>query len=453
MGKIIFYIGIEAFNLFFCMYLAYVLLKEKEEPFTLNQRRLRFLACVFMVILNAVDLPILYYNNGIWIQTDLFLILFFKCSKDSHRFIRAEIAVLIKHLTIYMDYAVGFLLVSSGNTRYPMKIVLYGKRIEILCIFFIIRFVLLVAAIILKSRIEGRFSDLRQTRRGLLVVDVISYLGVLMFQQLFLREINQIFVNSFYVTLAMGIVLCMIFYFYDFMISQKERERLIDTTNKLLEKNYRKLYDEQKRLEHTAHDFKNHINLLTQYLEEEKYKEAVRYCRKLTSPLAVVIQRSWSGNKILDTILNTKLSEAEEKHIRVHMDIDDMSNLPLTDYDLCVILSNLFDNSIEACEYVEREKREILVSIKSTGVMFVIKFLNSMEKKPIERNHKYHTIKKDEESHGIGLESVRASVEKYQGTLLLDYTEDQFSAVVSIVEEEQERKSTVSVKMPNRYDN
>lgn len=432
MGKIILYIGIEAFNLFLCIYLADVLLKEKQ--FTLKQRGLQIFACVVMVILNAVNLPIVYYNNLIWIQTDLFLIIFFKCSKDIHSFIRTGIAILVKHLLIYMDYAIGFLLVGSENIRYPMEIVLYGKRIEIICVFLIARLVLFAAVIILKPRIKERFSDLRQTRRGLLFIDMISYLGVLMFQQLFLREINQIYVNSFYVTLAMGTVLCIIFYLYDSMISQKERERLIDTTNKLLEKNYRKLYDEQKKLEHTAHDFKNHISLLNQYLGEEKYKEAMEYCRKLASPLEVIIQRSWSGNKILDTILNTKLSEAEEKNIRVHMDIDDMSKLPLTDFDLCVILSNLFDNSIEACEYVEREKKEIYVSIKSTGVMFVIKFLNSMEKKPIKRNHKYHTIKRDKESHGIGLESVQVSVEKYQGTLLLEHTEDQFSAVVSIEE-------------------
>lgn len=436
MGKTICIFGIETLNLFLCIYLAYVLLKEKEGQFTLKQRGIRFFVCVTMVILNAVNLLHLYYNNLVWIQTDLFLILYFKCSKDRHHFIRTGIAILIKHLTIYMDYAIGFLLIGSGNSRYSMELVLYGKSVEIICIFFIARLILLAEVIILKSRIEGSFSDLRQTKRGLLVVDVISYLGVLMFQQLFMREINQIYVNSFYVTLVMGMVLCMIFYFYDSMISQKERERLINTTNKLLEKNYQKLYEEQKRLEHTTHDFKNHINLLTQYLEEEKYKEAVRYCRKLASPLEVVIQRSWSGNKILDTILNTKLSEAEEKNIRVHMDIDDMSKLSLTDYDLCVILSNLFDNSIEACEYVEREKREIYVSIKATGVMFVIKFLNSMEKKPIKRNHKYHTIKQDEESHGIGLESVQATVEKYQGTLLLEHTDDQFQAVVSIAEKE-----------------
>ena len=58
-----------------------------------------------------------------------------------------------------------------------------------------------------------------------------------------------------------------------------------------------------------------------------------------------------------------------------------------------------------------------------------------MERKPIKKKQKYQTIKKDKEVHGIGLESVKSSLEKYQGTLLLDDTENQFTAVASVIEQ------------------
>lgn len=433
MIKILLLIGIEALNLFLCIYLAYGLPGEKEEGLTGKQKVLLLLACAAVIALNVVNLRYLYFNNLMWIQTDLFLLMLFKCIKGRHHFIRGGIAILVKHLTIYMDYAIGFLLIGSGNERYSMRAVLYNERLDVTCIFLSARVILLIAAIILLSQIEYRFTDFRQTRMVLMCVDIIGYIGVLLFQQLFLREINQIYVNSFYVTLVMGIILCIAFFAYNSIISRREREQLIYTTSKLMERNYQKLYDEQKRLEHTAHDFKNHINLLIKYLEEEKYQAAIDYGKKLTSPLEVVSRRSWSGNKILDTILNTKLSEAEQKRIQVHMEIDNMTKLPLTDYDLCVVLSNLFDNAIEACEYVEKQRKEISVSIKSTGYLFIIKIVNSMEKKPIKRNHQYYTTKSDKDVHGIGLESVRASIEKYQGTLLLKHTENEFTAVVSIM--------------------
>lgn len=415
------------------MYLAYTLLKEKEEEPDLKQKIIRILEWGGVVILNSMNLPILYYNNGVWIQMDLLLMLVFKFRKGRHNFMRCGIAILVKHLTIYMDYAIGFLFIAIGNHYY--KSVLYGEKIEVISTFFTARIILFIAINMLLPKIKGRFSDLRQTRRALVIVDMVSYMGVLLLQQLFTRNIQHLYVNGFYVTLAMGSILCIAFYTYDSMISRRERERIIDTANKLVEDNYQRLYNEQKRLEHTAHDFKNHIFLLTKYLEDGKYDEAIEYGKKLTNPLEVLVQRSWSGNKILDTILNTKLLEAERKNIQVHMEIDNMLELPLADYDLCVIVSNLFDNAIEACEYVKRDEKDIFISMKSTDVLYVIKIVNSMEIKPVKKNHKYYTIKEDQDIHGIGLESVRASVEKYQGTLLLDYTENQFSAVVSIMEQ------------------
>lgn len=316
-----------------------------------------------------------------------------------------------------------------------MRTVLYSRNLKITGIFLAVRIILLIVVTILTPKIKRKFSDLHQTRRVLVIVDIISYLGVILFQQLFLEEINQIYINSFYVTVAFGVILCIFFYVYDSSASRREREQLIGTTNKLMEQNYQKLYNEQKQLEYVTHDFKNHINLLIKYLKEEKYDEAIEYGSKLSSPLEVVSQRSWSGNKTVDTILNTKLLEAEQKRIEVHMEIDNMENFPLTDYDLCVVLSNLFDNAIEACEYVKKEKKEINITIKSTEALYIIKFVNSMERKPIKKKQKYQTIKKDKKVHGIGLESVAASLEKYQGTLLLEDMENQFTAVASVIEQ------------------
>lgn len=447
MAKIILLIGIEALNWFLCMYLAYILLKEKEEEPDLKQKFIWTLEWGGVTLFNSMNLLILYYNNGVWIQMDLLLMLVFKFRKGRHNFMRCEIAILVKHLTIYMDYAIGFLLIDMNSKGYSMKTVLYSEKIEIVIVFFAARILLLIAITILRPRIKGRFSDLRQTRRVLFIIDVISYMGVLLFQGLFIREIQHLYVNIFYVTLITGTILCIAVYMYDSMISRRERERLVDITNKLVEDNYQRLYNEQKRLEHTAHDFKNHIFLLTKYLEDGKFDEAIEYGRKLTNPLEVLVQRSWSGNKILDTILNTKLLEAERKNIQVHMEIDHMLELPLADYDLCVIVSNLFDNAIEACEHVKKGEKNIFVSIKSTDVLYVIKIVNSMEIKPVKKNHKYYTIKGDQEIHGIGLESVQASVEKYQGTLLLEHTENQFSALASFMVQpkgkEQKKKALI----------
>lgn len=434
MIKILILTGIEALSLIFCIYLAYELPEEKAEEHGGLQKAFLTAACVGMIALNTLNLRRLYYNSFVWIQTDLFLMLLFKCSPGRHNFIRGGIAILIKHLNIYMDYAVGFLLMGSGNERYPMRTVLHSERPEIMVIFLAARAVLLTMTYALLPKIKGRLSDSRQNRRLLVALDILSYIGLCLIQYLFLGEINQVQINSSYVALLLGVIHFIVFFIYVSATNRREREETIYTKNKLMEQNYQKLYEEQKRLEQTAHDFKNHINLMMRYLEDGKYEEAIRYGRKLETPLEVISQRSWSGNKMLDTILNIKLLEAREKEIQVHTEIDSMADLPLSDYDLCAILSNLLDNAVEACDYVDIGKREISVSIKSIGHLFIMKIVNSMEKKPVIRNDRFYTIKSDKDAHGIDLESVEASIRKYQGTLLLEHTEDQFSAVVSVTE-------------------
>ncbi len=432
MLKTLILIGNEAFGLLLCICLAYGMPEEKIEERTGIQKIFLLLVSTGVIALNVWNLRYLYYNSFVWIQTDLFLMFLFRYSPGRHNFIRGGIAILIKHLTIYVDYVIGFLLVGGGRVRYPMRTVLYSEKLEIIIIFLAVRAVLLIIVLAALSKIGGRFSDSRRNRVLLVTLDIISYIGVCLIQYLFLGEINHVQINSYYVALMLGVIHCIVFFIYVSAVNRREKEEKIYTKNKLMELNYQKLYEEQKRLEQTAHDFKNHINLMMRYLEEEKYEKAIEYGRKLENPLEVISQRSWSDNKILDTILNIKLLEARKKEIQIHTEIDNMVNLPLSDYDLCAILSNLLDNAIEACEYVEPKKREISVSIKSIGHLFIMKIVNSMEKKPIIRNDKFHTTKSDKDVHGIGLESVEASISKYQGTLLLEHTEDQFSAVVSV---------------------
>lgn len=60
MVKIILLTGTEALNLYLCIYLAYILLKEKEEESELKQKVIWFLIYGAVVLLNSTNLLTLY---------------------------------------------------------------------------------------------------------------------------------------------------------------------------------------------------------------------------------------------------------------------------------------------------------------------------------------------------------------------------------------------------------
>lgn len=64
-----------------------------------------------------------------------------------------------------------------------------------------------------------------------------------------------------------------------------------------------------------------------------------------------------TNNVIVNTILNEKYNEMMDKGIIFVFRINDLSSIKIEDEDLVVILSNLLDNAIEACQKCEGKER------------------------------------------------------------------------------------------------
>ena len=116
--------------------------------------------------------------------------------------------------------------------------------------------------------------------------------------------------------------------------------------------------------------------------------------------------------------------------------------------DLCTILSNAFDNAIEAVECMEEELRWIRLEMSSQGKLLFFRFSN-----PVKKNTDIAPIgvstKKDIENHGFGLLNIKYTVEKYNGQMLLEIEGKEFPEfVLSIIvgTEVEKSKSNVLAK-------
>ena len=63
------------------------------------------------------------------------------------------------------------------------------------------------------------------------------------------------------------------------------------------------------------HDFKNHILAINQLLQEWRNKEALEYIQTYIDRLIAINHRVDSGCKIIDIIVNYKITEAADKNI------------------------------------------------------------------------------------------------------------------------------------------
>lgn len=101
--------------------------------------------------------------------------------------------------------------------------------------------------------------------------------------------------------------------------------------------------------------------------------------------------------------------------------------------DISTILGNQLDNAIEACQKIaDSENRQINVHIyQQVGSVAVFQVSNTVVEDPFLHNADLHTTKDNSNSlHGMGLQNIRETAEKYQGILENSYRNGKFISSV-----------------------
>lgn len=216
----------------------------------------------------------------------------------------------------------------------------------------------------------------------------------------------------------------------------KTQAQLASMKNELLQQNYSNLHSLYRSNQYIYHDFKNHMMILNNYLEQNKCEEASAYIRKIFHPVESLNNFIRSGCDILDLVLNVKEEEARQKGISYKVDIDIGIKFQINKNELGNIFFNLLDNAIEACEKIEHKDKWIHITIKKKNQIQLIKIENSIEKPIHMENGIYITNKNDKKRHGIGMKSVEASVNQYGGNIQWKSTDTVFTVVITFFENE-----------------
>ena len=177
---------------------------------------------------------------------------------------------------------------------------------------------------------------------------------------------------------------------------------------------------------------KNHL-LAIEKLAGEGSERMGEYIGSLAEQLDPYESLVETGNELLNGILAEKQALAKTKKIDLEIQADCKELGFVKDTDLCTIFGNALDNAIEACEKVEKaEDRSIRVKTELLAGQMVIAFTNTYQGEVTLSNGMPLTSKKDKKNHGIGLRSIRRTLEKYNGTLRLKPDADRFTLTVVI---------------------
>lgn len=191
---------------------------------------------------------------------------------------------------------------------------------------------------------------------------------------------------------------------------------------------YRDLLEKYDESQRTAHDVKKHLKILSGLIGDED--RARKYLKEFIEETEKMKPQFKSRNAILDVIINHKILQAELKEIEFTVDYTDVDMSFISDMDITIMLANALDNSYEAVEALEKNRRQVKLIITKMSDFLLINISNSYNNVEQKPDGKFVTTKKNHS--GLGLKNVQKAVEKYDGIYKAEVVEDKFKVKITI---------------------
>jgi len=273
----------------------------------------------------------------------------------------------------------------------------------------------IVTRLILKLQKGNSSSMSKKEWLSILGIFIITLsIGVMMFEAIWKEEYSESVLSVF----AVGLILINIISYTLFSRLSKENARktelamlelqLSEQTERMKEINC--MYSE---ILHIRHDIKKCINCAGILLKQGKYNEAERYLSDLSSEkLGTIEEFVVLKSGVVSAVINSKLSQCKRERILFEISLCDCVD-EFSEMDISILLSNLFDNAIEACEKINDNRRLSFHMNTHKGYLRIV-MKNSVDSQ-FPKNPRLTTTKTDKKNHGFGIKTIIEIVEKYNG--------------------------------------
>ncbi len=197
-------------------------------------------------------------------------------------------------------------------------------------------------------------------------------------------------------------------------------------------KYYLMVKESQEKMKQVYHDMNNHMSNIKSL--KNSSEDVDKYIDNIEDEVKSTKNIYNTGNVLLDIIFHEKSKACMENNIDFKIGIDFSKCEFVEMIDISSIFSNLIDNAIEACNKIDDNNIEKYITLKSTFIKghYVIICENSKNNKIVLKNNKIFTSKKDKFFHGIGIESIKSSIKKYDGELKIKDSKYKFISTIYI---------------------
>ena len=174
---------------------------------------------------------------------------------------------------------------------------------------------------------------------------------------------------------------------------------------------------------HARHDRRHHNQVMLELVNMGDIERLREYLKSLVREHSDVnIDESYCENVTVNTVLTVYARRAKENGINLKISAIVSKDADILPQDIVIVIANLFENAVNATSKLKNNHRLIEISIKENARRLFVKVDN-----PCKSSMTF-----DETKYGVGIHSVIATVNKYDG--MCDFTANNgvFSAKISM---------------------
>lgn len=191
------------------------------------------------------------------------------------------------------------------------------------------------------------------------------------------------------------------------------------------------LRESQQKTKQYRHDLRHHMQYISSCMENGKLEHAQEYIRGICSQIEASKVIVYCENEAANLIFSAFAGRAKEQGISLLVKAQISRNLHISESDLCVLLSNALENALQACRSLKEKKQEAIVEVSAfeKNKKLFLQIINSCDS---DITFVQGIPVTSQPGHGIGVRSICALVEQYEGIYTFDAEKGKFILRVSL---------------------
>lgn len=227
----------------------------------------------------------------------------------------------------------------------------------------------------------------------------------------------------------------------DLEISELKSEQ---TKENLQLEHYLSLKEKDEKLRILHHDLKEHLMAVASLVSKNdgNNTEALEYIKSLCIEEESSQAVDYSDNFMLNWLLTKRKDECLEKRIDFKINPIQAQLSFINHLDVVSLFSNLINNAVEGCENSDIKRIHLDIHMSNDNYV-IINMENSSDTEPLVIDGRLRTHKDNKNLHGIGMNSIRRTLKKYDGNLKWAYDPKDKIFCTTIIMQNNTAKTTI----------